>query len=145
MKKVYLASPVCFKKNAIQQYGYMSSYLLDLGFLALVPIDNECADALEIKKANCQMIITCDYVLADITPFRGVSCDVGTAYEIGMAESLGKEVILYSSDRRAYKDRVEEDGMIIENFNLCENLMIQGSNSVWGSFEDAVKYLKGVS
>lgn len=145
MKRVYLAGPTCFKKNAIQQYGYMSSYLLDLGFLALVPIDNECADALEIKKANQHMIITCDYVLADITPFRGVSCDVGTAYEVGMAEALGKEVILYSSDRRAYKDRVKEDGMIVESFGLVENLMIQGNNSVWGSFEDAVKYLKGVS
>lgn len=140
-KLIYIAGPWVFRKDAQEYAEHLRSLVEREGFKALIPIDNECTSAFEIKMGNIEMIKACDYVIADITPFRGPSCDVGTAYEIGYAECLGKGVVLWSSDRRAYKDRVVPDDMNVEDFNLCDNLMIQGVNAVWKSFEKALEFI----
>lgn len=144
-KSVYIAGPWVFRKDAKEHAEHLRSLVESFGFKVLIPIDNECSSAFEIKMGNIEMIKSCDYVIADITPFRGVSCDAGTAYEIGYAEALGKPVVLWSEDRRSYKARVAEDFYVdscnIEDFNRVENLMIQGNESVWGSFEKALEYL----
>ena len=73
--------------------------------------------------------------------------DPGTAYEIGFADALGKTVIIYTKDPSVYKTRVQPDGLIVEDFNLVDNLMIVHNNSSYGSkylaksFEDAVNHL----
>lgn len=148
-KRVYVGGFQVFRKDAEEYYNNIRKILQTNNLTPLIPIDNECTNAVGIKKANCQMIRDCDAVIACITPFRGVDVEPGTAMEVGFAEALGKEVVLWSEDRRAYKTRVSADFYIdscnVEDFNLVSNLMIQGNNSVWGSFEDAVKYLKGVS
>jgi nucleoside 2-deoxyribosyltransferase len=81
-------------------------------------------------------------VIAHVTPFRGPSCDVGTAYEMGFARALGLRVFAYSNvtddftarSSRAAGARPRADGgledreqMQIETFGLADNLMLIGA------------------
>ena len=81
---------------------------------------------------------TCDLAIANCTPFRGVSMDVGTAFEVGYMRALDRPVLGYTntpldlSDRSAMgRTRIDlpfdsdADGVDIENFGLAENLMIE--------------------
>jgi nucleoside 2-deoxyribosyltransferase len=82
--------------------------------------------------------------LANITPFRGVSADPGTVYEIGFMIALGKAVFAYTNHPDDYGLRVRSiwyagheideasgrprgpDGIAIENHGMADNLMIDG-------------------
>lgn len=132
IKKVYLAGPDVFFKDST---GDKKKQLcLSYGLTPLFPLDNEIDGvnpAPEIFKANLAMIESCDAVLANISPFRGPSCDPGTAFELGYAIKAGKKVFCYSSDGRELKQRIEEDfpyylkdGMSIEDFGYVDNLMV---------------------
>lgn len=146
MKKVYVAGPCVFRHDAKEYFSEVRNKLNQAGFEALIPIDNESTDHLDIKVSNQDMLIQCDYVIANISPFRGASCDAGTAYEIGFAEALGKVVFMWSEDQREYKKRVYDmdcvNDMIVENFGLKENLMIDIGGVTWKSFDDALFCLK---
>ena len=74
---------------------------------------------------------------SNLTPFRGVSMDSGTAFEVGFMRALGRRVFGYSNVTANYAARVRafrargippEDGdqsdMAIEDFDGAENLMI---------------------
>ena len=78
-----------------------------------------------------------DWCIANAAPFRGVSMDVGTAFEIGYMVAAGKVVYAYTDhpahlgDRhRAMQDdnaalrETTGDGWRIEMFGHVENLMI---------------------
>jgi nucleoside 2-deoxyribosyltransferase len=86
---------------------------------------------------------TCDAAVVNLTPFRGPSADVGTAYEMGFMRALGRPIFAYSNDDRSFVDRVgaycaghvrvrptgeheDFDGMAIEPFGLHDNLMLVG-------------------
>lgn len=151
MKKIYLAGPEVFLENAVE-IGDQKQQLCKLyGFVGLFPLDNTF-DAnehtpqqlcLEIAKANEQLIAQADAVIANITPFRGTSCDVGTAYEMGFAKGLTKPVFAYSNDKRLFLQRniedlantkkvsdnlfVDQQDMTLENFGLVDNLMLDGA------------------
>ncbi|KZX75714.1 hypothetical protein A3715_16560 [Oleiphilus sp. HI0009] len=129
---IYLAGPDVFFQD---DSGEIKKQLChDAGFTPLFPLDNEIkrADpAPDIFQANIDMIDRCHIVMANITPFRGPSCDLGTAFEIGYARKAGKKVFCYSSDSRELKQRISEDfphflqdGMSIEDFGYIDNLMI---------------------
>lgn len=139
MKKVYVAGPWVFRPDAKEHAEHLRQLLLDAGFEALIPIDNECGTAIQIKIANVTMIEKCDYIIADISPFRGPSADVGTAFEIGFGFALNKPVFQWSTDRSEYNTRVAPDGMHVEDFGLFDNLMIAAAQTTHGSFEDAIK------
>ena len=49
---------------------------------------------------------SCDLLIANCTPFRGVSMDVGTAFEIGFMRALGRPVFGYSNTPADYAARV---------------------------------------
>ena len=85
----------------------------------------------------------CDAVIVNLTPFRGPSADVGSAYEMGFMRALGRPIFAYSNDDRAFLDRVtahcgghvrvrptgeheDLDGTAIEPFGLHDNLMLIG-------------------
>lgn len=132
IKKVYLAGPdVFFRDNTGQ---VKKDLCTQFGLSPLFPLDNEITredPAPEIFKANLRMMDHCDAVLANVTPFRGPSCDPGTAFEIGYALRSGIPVFCYSSDSRELIQRIEEDfpqclkdGMSIEDFGNLDNLMI---------------------
>jgi nucleoside 2-deoxyribosyltransferase len=129
----------------------------------LYPKDNQgnlpearVARGLAIFEADRDLVIECDGVVADFTPFRGPSADPGTVWEFGFGQGLGKAVAAFSRDRRFLKERMLElpmlvDGRAIEDFGFCDNLMLTGSNldghperiertvgGLYGSFDEAL-------
>jgi nucleoside 2-deoxyribosyltransferase len=84
-------------------------------------------------------------LIANLTPFRGPSGDVGTAYELGFARALGRPVFAYTNVADSFFERTRrmlgkqvrprgpdafEDGfgMLLENYDDCrDNLMLVGA------------------
>lgn len=146
--KVYLAGPEVFLPDAVEVGQRKRELCRRYGFEGLYPLDNEIEpDADEplcrsIFTGNVNMIRMAGALIANLTPFRGVSADVGTVFELGFAFALGKPVIGYSNINtdlykrvldflKDGKTRLRSDGRIfgvdnfaIENFNLSDNLMI---------------------
>lgn len=60
---------------------------------------------IHIGQLNEQLIRSCDAVIANMTPFRGPSADVGTAYEMGFAAALGLTVCAYSNTTERFHAR----------------------------------------
>jgi nucleoside 2-deoxyribosyltransferase len=97
------------------------------------------AAARRIALANEGLIRSCDALIANLTPFRGVSMDSGTAFEVGFMRALGRPVLGYTNVSagylqrakawRATGNRMEFDcdaaGIDVEDFGLAENLMIE--------------------
>jgi len=48
----------------------------------------------------------CQAMIVNLTPFRGPSADVGSAYEMGFMRALGRPIFAYSRDERPFLDRV---------------------------------------
>ncbi len=85
-----------------------------------------------IARRNEAHIRGADAVIANLTPFRGVSADVGTVYEVGFARALGLPVYAYTTTTTLLSDRTgpgthDVDGLEIERFGLHENLMIDAA------------------
>jgi len=86
-------------------------------------------EAARIARRNEAHIRSAGAVIANLTPFRGPSADVGTVYETGFARALGLPVFAYSTVATPLAERTgpglrDVDGLEIENFGLPENLMI---------------------
>jgi nucleoside 2-deoxyribosyltransferase len=96
-----------------------------------------------ISAENEALIRSCDLVVANMTPFRGPSCDVGTAYEMGFGRALGLPVFAYSNIAVGFTERTkqylgtlhakdpqgvlrDDEGMQLEDFGLWDNLMLDG-------------------
>jgi nucleoside 2-deoxyribosyltransferase len=149
--RIYLAGPEVFLLNA-KKVGEQKKQLCEKhGFEGIFPLDNE-VDAkgksprelgLCISAVNEDLIKRCDFVIANITPFRGPSADVGTVYEIGYAHGLGKKVFAYTNIAAAFTERTtkalklevsrgsdgrlrDSQGMFIEEVDLVDNLMLDG-------------------
>lgn len=122
-------------------------YLCSPWFVGVYPIDADLdlrglakrEAGLRIGAANHELIRSCEIVVANITPFRGPSADAGTVWEMGFAAGLGLRVCAYSSDPMPLTERTRKylgtssdaerdvDGMIIEDFHLADNLMLESS------------------
>jgi len=133
-KQVYLAGPDVFFPNALEHAEYIRERVRQAGFVPLTPMDNELPEESEgaamralIFANNMELIRKADFVIANLTPFRGPSADVGTVWEVGCAYGLGKPVWAFSDIHTEYFSRVREDGMTIENFGGFDNLMITES------------------
>lgn len=144
--RIYLAGPEVFFPNAIEQGAEKKRLCAEYGFEGVYPLDNVIDGAEQlapqelarrISHANERMIRSCDLLIANCTPFRGVSMDVGTAFEIGFMQALGRPVLGYSNTPANYASRVREAARVasviwdaestaakIEDFGLAENLMI---------------------
>jgi nucleoside 2-deoxyribosyltransferase len=143
--RVYLAGPDVFLAEALQIAEQKKRLCAQRGFAGVFPLDakiargakrSPAATAYAIAAANEALIRGCDIVVANCSPFRGVSMDAGTAYEIGYARALGKPVFGYTNCVAGYKHRAERyrrlgdplgadaRGSMIEDFRLGENLMI---------------------
>ena len=147
MTSVYLAGPDVFLEDAVGMGRRKCAICSQNGFQGLFPLDAEVADSAgpglstRIYKANIALIRQSDAVIANLTPFRGVSADVGTVFEVAFALALGKRVFAYSNVTSSLRERVADtfgirhgsdatgrvfsgDGMVVEDFDLPDNLMI---------------------
>ena len=148
MPTVYLAGPDVFFPEPVELGRKKKAICARYGLVGLYPLDNEIADqdpaqmAMEIYRQNCRLMDRADAIIANMTPFRGVSMDVGTAFEIGYVRAQGKLVFAYTNEaspvdyagrmRRLGQERgagglVDHDGHAIEDFGLSDNLMMMGA------------------
>jgi nucleoside 2-deoxyribosyltransferase len=104
----------------------------------------ELAEWQRLALRNEAHIRSCDAVIANLTPFRGPSADVGTVYEMGFARALGRIVFGYAATSVPFLRRTldhggdsirpdpdgtywDADGLLVEQFGLFDNLMIEGA------------------
>ena len=73
------------------------------------------------------MMDGCVAGIANLSPFRGPSADVGTAFELGYLLASGQVVFGYTSHVDDYATRVAPDGLMVEAFGLADNLMLEGA------------------
>src|ERR1700761_2944883 len=152
LPRVYLAGPDVFfpqptlwaagKKTICGRYGIAGVSPLD--DLAEEPADWAAFPFWRrIALRNEAHIRSCEALIANLTPFRGPSADVGTVYEVGFARALGLRLFGYATVATEFLDRTiahldgtaaraadgswwDADGMQIEQFGLLDNLMIEG-------------------
>jgi nucleoside 2-deoxyribosyltransferase len=149
--RVYLAGPEVFMRNATAVAEAMVRLCDDYGFVGVSPTDNQIdlsgytkhEAALRIAASNESRIRGCDLMIANLTPFRGPSADVGTAYEVGFAHALGLPVFAFTNVADSLLDRTrqtagisvsqnkpgmfeDDDQMAIEDFEGFDNLMLSG-------------------
>lgn len=143
--KIYLAGPDVFLPDALAFAQRKKDIMAEYGFEGLHPFDNNVLpdialdkQAKIIKDKNCEMMREADAILANLTPFRGPSADVGTAYEIGFMDALNKPIYAYTTVAGDYITRTkalytlrkdgadwrDQDGMLVEEFGLFDNLML---------------------
>lgn len=149
--RIYLAGPEVFLADARAIAQAKQELCVRYGFVGVSPVDNEPVvanlpkreAALSIAAANEDAIRSCDLLIANLTPFRGLSADVGTAYELGFARALGLPAFGYTNvagnllerarrelgevKRRATAEFADADGMMIEDFDCFDNLMLAGA------------------
>jgi nucleoside 2-deoxyribosyltransferase len=154
--RVYLAGPDVFLPNPIARGAALKAICLRHGLIGMFPLDeleNEprnwatLPEARRIALRNEAHIGRCDALIANLTPFRGPSSDVGTVFELGYMRALARPVFGWSNsaDRfhartRAYvratcgPDGVWRDsaGLALEDFGLHDNLMIDGAIAASG-------------
>ena len=155
MKKktsIYLAGPEVFLPNAKEILNQKSNIAKETGFIPIVPGDakipkceTKLMHGIAISKYDEKLMISADAIVANLTPFRGVSADAGTCFELGFMCALERHVCAYTNDKRNYIERVfkycndeikydllgqkrtKSDGMLVEDFEMIDNLMMHGS------------------
>lgn len=153
----YMAGPDVFLQNAHEKAHEMRALCRPYGVEPLIPADNDGpghalhtrskrARSLRIFQANVTLIERAHVIIANLEPFRRPSADVGTVWEIGYAFAKGKRTFAYATTTSHYLTRVsprqnlrendwiDQQGMLIENFGLFDNLMIH--HSVDGLYAD---------
>jgi len=144
-KRVYLAGPEVFLPDAMAIGRAKADFARAAGFEGLFPLDQQLGleglprleQARRIALANEALMRSADLLIANLTPFRGVSMDCGTAFEVGFMRALGRPVLGYTNVAGDYRRRAEafrargiaagdgdKPGVEIEDFGMAENLMI---------------------
>lgn len=139
--RIYLAGPEVFfaepehqaivtaKKRILADYGFEGVDPLDTA-LTLPAEEPAREHGFRIFRANRSLMNSCDAIIANLTPFRGLSADPGTVYEVGYMIGLGKVAFGFSLDHRSYYQRAgglakDGQGHAVEPFGLADNLMIE--------------------
>jgi nucleoside 2-deoxyribosyltransferase len=140
--RVYLAGFDVFRRDARAFGERLRAECAEYGFEGVYPLDAEVPADLDgpraaawIYRSNIDAIHSADIVMANVDDFRGPGePDSGTAFEIGFAAALGKEIWAYTTDAGTLIDRVPshpglqgrecERGFLVEDFGLQKNLMI---------------------
>lgn len=143
--RIYLAGPEVFLPDPIEAGRRKCELALRYGFIGLYPLDaaltldglSKAEQARRISAANEDLMRQADVLIANLTPFRGVSMDSGTAFEVGFMRALGRPVLGYTNVMPDYATRAAafrqrgfstDDGdrpdLQVEDFDAAENLMI---------------------
>jgi nucleoside 2-deoxyribosyltransferase len=146
--RIYLAGPEVFLADAREIGEAKTAICRAHGLVGVFPADPEIRDqerlpaaeiARLIAESNVALMDGCAGIIANLTPFRGVSMDTGTAFEMGHMASRGRLVLGYTNVAAVYRDRVvryyqRDDAAVaerystasaIEDFGFAENLMIE--------------------
>ncbi len=149
--RIYLAGPEVFLPDAAAIADAKRALCARSGAEGVFPTDPvPCPEAdataeafLGIYLRNEAHIRGCDALVANLTPFRGPSADAGTVYELGFMRALGRPVAGYSNVGRGFTARTlsflgpaarrredgaweDGEGLLIEDFGLHDNLMVDG-------------------
>jgi nucleoside 2-deoxyribosyltransferase len=150
--RVYLAGPDVFLADAVAWIERKKAICAGFGLQGISPLDdltNEPADWAtlpqwrRIARRNEAHISGSNALIANLTPFRGPSADVGTVYEVGFARALGLKLFGYATVTTPFLDRTltalggtarlaadgswwDAEDLLIEQFGLFDNLMIEG-------------------
>lgn len=150
--RVYLAGPEVFLPDAVAAGRRKQEICARHGLTGIYPLDNALSldslppqeAGLRIAAANESLMRGCDLTIANMTPFRGPSADVGTAFEMGFMRALGRPVLAYSNIALPFAARTrtglglaadamrDTDGMALEDFGLTDNLMLDGAVQAGG-------------
>lgn len=154
--KVYLAGPEVFLPNAREVLDRKIALTRRYGFIPISPGDLEVpatdtkrSKGLAISSINERLMLGSDMIIANLTPFRGVAADVGTAFELGFMCARGCPAYAFSntvSDHfarvaRHYDGQIRSDtenrprgpdGLAVEDFDMVDNLMLDGGIEVRG-------------
>jgi nucleoside 2-deoxyribosyltransferase len=146
--RIYLAGPEVFLPDALEVGARKCALCAAHGFEGVFPLDGGLdlaglgrqEQARAISAANEGLMRGCDLLIANLTPFRGVSMDCGTAFEVGFMRALGRPVLGYTNVAADYRARSEAyrraapglpdadgPGIEIEDFDGAENLMIEAA------------------
>ena len=144
-KSIYLAGPEVFLPEPIEVGRRKCAVAERHGFAGLYPLDaqlelaglTKLQQAQKISAGNEGLMRQADILVANLTPFRGVSMDSGTAFEVGFMRALQRPVFGYTNVLPDYAARARAlhtrgipagDGdrhdLEIEDFDGAENLMI---------------------
>lgn len=154
MRRVYLAGPDVFYPNMETISNNLKELCTEFGLQGVFPLDggldldafpSPLEKGVAIFEANIRLLHSCGAVLANMSPFRGPSMDIGTGYEMGVAKGLGKPVVGYTSDKRVYEARVPVDGLLIEAFDMVDNLMVHcGAEAIYHTPREAIEHLASI-
>lgn len=144
--RIYLAGPEVFLPDPLEAGRRKITLAAEHGLEGVYPLDASLdldglakpAQAALISRSNEALMRSCDAAIANLTPFRGVSADAGTAFEVGFMRALGRPVLGYTNTALdlAGRSRVYRAGaplpfdcdapsVAIEDFDLAENLMLE--------------------
>ena len=163
-KRIYLAGPEVFLRDPMAQAARKKALCTEFGYEGVFPMDTQLdfvglddrGKALLIYRSDVALMDSCDICVANMTPFRGPSMDVGTAYEMGWMGAQGKPVLGYTNVGGDFTERTgahfggrhrlvpranaaleDPDQLMIEGFGLVENLMLDGA-VITAGFEVAI-------
>ena len=144
--RIYLAGPEVFLPEARAVGAEKCRLAAEVGLEGAFPLDAQldlaalppAEQARRISQANEGLMRSCDAIVANLTPFRGVSMDFGTAFEVGFMQALGRPMAGYTNVTADYAKRArafqargpatmdsDRPDLEIEDFGLAENLMIE--------------------
>jgi nucleoside 2-deoxyribosyltransferase len=151
VSKVYLAGPDVFLPDAADWLARKKAICAGFRLTGVSPLDDlsdtpagwlGLPEWRRIASRNEAHIRGCDAVIANLTPFRGPSADPGTVYEIGFARGIGLKLFGYATVTAPFLERTlaavgsarqapdgswrDGDGLLVEQFGLFDNLMIEG-------------------
>jgi nucleoside 2-deoxyribosyltransferase len=148
--RIYLAGPEVFLPDALAVGARKAALCAQHGLEGVFPLDagldlsalTKPEQARAISAANEALMRSCAGLIANLTPFRGVSMDAGTAFEVGFMRALGRPVLGYTNVAADYRARCEAYRLHvpqaalrdadhpeaeIEDFEGAENLMIEAA------------------
>jgi nucleoside 2-deoxyribosyltransferase len=148
--KVYLAGPEVFLPNARDQLDIKIALTRAVGLIPVSPGDLVIPQkptphefGLAVSEIDEQLMDSADAIIANLTPFRGLAADTGTVYELGYMCGRGKIAYAYSNVADDHYVRTKAyygggthrtpdgrergpDGLSLEDFDMIENLMLDG-------------------
>jgi nucleoside 2-deoxyribosyltransferase len=156
--RVYLAGPDVFLPDPHARGAALKAICARHGLTGVFPMDRlerepeawtGLAEPHRIALRNEEHIRGADALIANLTPFRGPSADVGTVFELGFMRALNRPVFGWSTGHADFSARTraflgaaatvaedgvwrDHEGLALESFGCLDNLMIDGAVAASG-------------